>query len=90
MLFDIKREDQGAIHLVLLAMGKALFPLLEGQDHRNLAQAEVQLSDLRRRLVKYQEDLDRKTAEDMRAKVSEASMPVPAASPICDKSGKKK
>lgn len=91
-MFEIKREDAGAISLVLIAMEKALFPLLEGKDHRQLAQAEVQISDLRRRLMSYQAELDKKAAEDLVSRAVSQGSPGPLESSISDpgKVGKKK
>lgn len=72
MVFDIKREDAGAITIALVALNKCMFSLIEGSEITSIAVAKERLAELRSRLVKYQAEVDEETKQKMADKVKSA------------------
>lgn len=67
-MIDLTLEDSKSIALMVNAMDKAIFPMIEGSDILNIAQSKVRLSNLRHRIEKHLKELDEKTADEMAKK----------------------
>ena len=81
-MIDLTLEDSRAIALMVNAMDKAVFPMIEGVDLLNIAQSKVRLLQLQKKIQDHVREMDEKTVEEMAKK----SMTVkPKKSPIKDK-----
>lgn len=81
-MIDLTLEDSKSIALMVNAMDKAIFPMIEGSDILNIAQSKVRLSNLRHRIEKHLKELDEKTADEMAKK---ALTPKQSKDPIKEK-----
>lgn len=81
-MIDLTLEDSRAIALLLNAMDKSVFPMIEGVDIMNIAQSKVRLSSLRKKIEDYCKEQNEKTAQEMAKK---ALTPKQSKDPIKEK-----
>lgn len=59
--------------MIMNAMDKSVFPMIEGVDIMNIAQSKVRLSQLQKKIQDYVKEMDEKTAEEMVKKAKSSS-----------------